>query len=295
MEYSNIRAMNKKRERLQIAFECYVNRAEKYPDIHREPTQENTGLPQWAIDMAEAHLHAKQYGDRALYSSVWYWPVIGINSNDLDNLAEIDWQAATDNWNINVAEAIATFIQDEKIKVAVIDCMLNQWKYKGDAANPNNGNAPKFDVFCENFKKYICSKADYSLNALLSKDDTPKEKPTTAPTTDEIRLPQELDNDEFRAILIKAVDAGLCSLENGKYKWNDAIQLCAYFDERMSDYYSLSNTMSGKHYKTSWKSFVDVFGDIVKDLPAAKQEYQRYGNNKPTDSELVDELLKDLH
>ena len=99
-------------------------------------------------------------------------------------------------------------------------------------------------------------------------------------------LPDELNNDEAKSIISKAIAKGLCDNNNC---WLKTKALLAYFADRARDHLNLGQGEYDGSTKTSWKPFESLFG--VNGLSGAKRDYQKTGT-LPNGHNIVDELFK---
>lgn len=87
-----------------------------------------------------------------------------------------------------------------------------------------------------------------------------------------IALPNELNTDEAKLILQKAINAGLC---DANYQWKKTKALLAYFADRVSECLKLGKGEYDGKIKTSWKPFESLF--CISGLSGAKRDYQKTG------------------
>ena len=98
-------------------------------------------------------------------------------------------------------------------------------------------------------------------------------------------IPNELNNDNTKMILQKAIDAGLC---DDNYKWKKTKRLLAYFVDKACEYLEISIGQYDGREKVKWKPFEELFG--IDNLAQAKKDYQREGQI-PKGSEIVDRIF----
>lgn len=104
-------------------------------------------------------------------------------------------------------------------------------------------------------------------------------------------LPPALQNDEAVKIFQRALDAQMIEYTGAKLKWKGSKQLLAYFAERLSKKFGLSNKMHEKGIATAWKPFETLFD--VKDLSDAKQNWMRVNTTfLPTKYKEIDSLFQ---
>lgn len=121
-----------------------------------------------------------------------------------------------------------------------------------------------------------------------SNDIPPKQKQEQAAET---KLPEELNTDEAKKYIQKAVNIGVVEYTESGVKWNGTKQLLAYFAEKMSIRLNLSN----KFYNTGkkavcWKPFEKMFG--MCNLREAKQNWLRlYTRFEPTGFENINKIF----
>ena len=121
-------------------------------------------------------------------------------------------------------------------------------------------------------------------NYVLSKtiiDELRKQVEEKEPKT----IPNELNNDNTKMILQKAIDAGLC---DDNYKWKKTKRLLAYFVDKACEYLEISIGQYDGREKVKWKPFEKLFG--IDNLAQAKKDYQREGQI-PKGSEIVDRIF----
>lgn len=121
-------------------------------------------------------------------------------------------------------------------------------------------------------------------NYVLSKtiiDELRKQVEEKEPKT----IPNELNNDNTKMILQKAIDAGLC---DDNYKWEKTNRLLAYFVDKACEYLEISIGQYDGREKVKWKPFEKLFG--IDNLAQAKKDYQREGQI-PKGSEIVDRIF----
>lgn len=109
-------------------------------------------------------------------------------------------------------------------------------------------------------------------------------------------IPNELDTEKARGIFIKTISSGLC---DSSYRWNDTIQLLAYFADKMSHYLNLTQTTDKDgNIVTRWKPFETLFDYEGKEqgkdkLKGAKQNWMRLNTKfEPTGFEKVNALFE---
>lgn len=102
----------------------------------------------------------------------------------------------------------------------------------------------------------------------------------------EFSIPKELDTEEARVLLKKAIDCGFC---DDNYKWLKSKSLLAYFVENACENLKLNKGEYDGRDKISWKPFEILFN--IKGLACAKRDYQKTGT-LPRGSSDVDELFK---
>lgn len=181
-----------------------------------------------------------------------------INSGEIKNLADINWRKETDNWENNTAEKIIEKINDKTLKPAVIDVMLSEWRYNRSEWVTNIGFDMGFCDFLEGLKRHI-QNYDY-FNIETIKNRQTKELNQIKKGVEYLRkkvcvLPKELDN--AKAILQKVIQAGLC---DNNYLWKGTIQLLAYFADKTSHYFNLTQrTDKDGNIITLWKPLESLF------------------------------------
>jgi hypothetical protein len=111
-------------------------------------------------------------------------------------------------------------------------------------------------------------------------------------------VPQCLQTEEAKKILLEAVKNGLILLSNNQYRWNYNKykgQLLAYFCEKSSFYLGLSKKVDKEGKQTvSWKPFETLFN--TKNIKSYKNDHlkDKYVF-KPKDYEQVDKLFNNKH
>ena len=106
--------------------------------------------------------------------------------------------------------------------------------------------------------------------------------------------PKELDNEAFKKIIERGIEAKLIEASTSGFKWNETKELLAYFAECISKRFGLSKKVYDKdNIATSWKPFEALFG--VKNLKEAKQNWLRLNTMfTPNRYEEIDKLLNDV-
>ena len=107
-------------------------------------------------------------------------------------------------------------------------------------------------------------------------------------TGEELALPEELDTEEGRKLLNKACEAGIVSVEDGRYIWKRNKTLLAYFAKIAGESLELPCKARG----SSWKSFEKLFGknNLYKILGSWKD---RHPGKKfyPNGADEIDDLF----
>ncbi len=106
-------------------------------------------------------------------------------------------------------------------------------------------------------------------------------------------LPKALQCDEAIRIFNRAISAELIEYNGNSLRWLSTKQLLAYFAERMSLRFGLSNKLDKDGNKTTaWKITEDIFG--TKGLKNAKQNWLRiYTTFTPTKYDTVDQIFNE--
>ena len=99
-------------------------------------------------------------------------------------------------------------------------------------------------------------------------------------------IPTELQTEEARLILDKAISLGLCD-EN--YTWQKTNTLLAYFSDCACEHLNLSKAEQDGKKKTFWKPFETLFG--VSGLANYKNTYINKTGKLPTDHEIVESIF----
>lgn len=107
-------------------------------------------------------------------------------------------------------------------------------------------------------------------------------------------LPKELNTNEAQRLLDRLCKAGYAKFEKGAYIWTGTTVLCAYFADRASHRFNLSNTMDKEgNITTSWKPFEILFGFKKGSLKTAKQNWMRLNTKfEPTGFEGVAKIFE---
>lgn len=100
-------------------------------------------------------------------------------------------------------------------------------------------------------------------------------------------LPQELQTNESRQILEKAIAKGLCDAE---FHWLKSKLLLSYFADCASGKLHLSKAEQDGKEKVCWKPFETLFG--YTDLASGKNTYTNKTGKLPNEYELVDSIFK---
>ena len=100
-------------------------------------------------------------------------------------------------------------------------------------------------------------------------------------------IPTELQTEEARLILDKAISLGLCDNE---YHWQKTNSLLAYFSDCACEYLNLSKAEQDGRKKTYWKPFETLFG--VSGLANYKNTYTNKTGKLPTDHEIVESIFR---
>lgn len=101
------------------------------------------------------------------------------------------------------------------------------------------------------------------------------------------QIPAELQTEEARLILDKAISLGLCD-EN--YTWQKTNTLLAYFSDCACEHLKLSKAEQDGKKKTFWKPFETLFG--VSGLANYKNTYINKTGKLPTDHEIVESIFR---
>ena len=101
----------------------------------------------------------------------------------------------------------------------------------------------RLEPFCE----YLCTtKVGKVVQAAITRQTT----------GEELALPEELDTEEGRKLLNKACEAGIVSVEDGRYVWKESKTLLAYFAILAGEHLDLQH----KDKANNWKPFEKLFG-----------------------------------
>ena len=99
-------------------------------------------------------------------------------------------------------------------------------------------------------------------------------------------IPTELQTEEARLILDKAISLGLCDNE---YHWQKTNSLLAYFSDCACEHLNLSKAEQDGRKKTYWKPFETLFG--VSGLANYKNTYTNKTGKLPIDHEIVESIF----
>lgn len=100
------------------------------------------------------------------------------------------------------------------------------------------------------------------------------------------QIPVELQTEEARLILDKAISLGLCDNE---YHWQKTNSLLAYFSDCACEHLNLSKAEQDGRKKTYWKPFETLFG--VSGLANYKNTYTNKTGKLPSDHEIVESVF----
>jgi hypothetical protein len=103
-----------------------------------------------------------------------------------------------------------------------------------------------------------------------------------------------LQKKEFQAIFAKAIEAGLIEKTTAGYQWKDNKQLLAYFAQKISRQFHLSNKCYNGEYGVNWKIFESAFNvERLKDAKQSwlKDNYNESENFYPKGFEKIDQLF----
>ena len=126
-------------------------------------------------------------------------------------------------------------------------------------------------------------------NKPFEKQDEPTVEPEPTKEYQQAHIfPVELQTDEAKQVIAKAVELNLCSVDNGVYSWGKTKALLAYFADRASEYLQLGKGIYDDKIKISWKPFEMLFG--IKGLAQSKKDYQRTGNT-PIGFDIVEKIF----
>ena len=101
------------------------------------------------------------------------------------------------------------------------------------------------------------------------------------------QIPAELQTEEARLILDKAISLGLCDNE---YHWQKTNSLLAYFSDCACEHLNLSKAEQDGRKKTYWKPFETLFG--VSGLANYKNTYTNKTGKLPSDHEIVESIFR---
>ena len=101
------------------------------------------------------------------------------------------------------------------------------------------------------------------------------------------QIPAELQTEEARQILDKAILLRLCDNE---YHWQKTNSLLAYFADCACEHLKLSKAEQDGKKKTYWKPFETLFG--VSGLANYKNTYTNKTGKLPIDHEIVESIFR---
>ena len=127
----------------------------------------------------------------------------------------------------------------------------------------------------------------------LSRLPGPEEQPEPQQGEQKLKdlLPEQLKSDEAVNIFQKGIDNKFIEKSIDGLCWKDTKQLLAYFAEKISNRFSLTNRIDKDGNNTiDWKTFETIFN--VTGLKTAKQNWMRLNTRfEPTGFERVDALM----
>lgn len=102
-------------------------------------------------------------------------------------------------------------------------------------------------------------------------------------------IPEELSTTKAMKLINKAVEAGIASVNDGKYQWNRTKVLLAYFAVKATTYLNLRVIADAT---VSWKPFEALFHE--KNLKIAKADYGKYDDDfTPRGHKKIDNLFEE--
>lgn len=104
----------------------------------------------------------------------------------------------------------------------------------------------------------------------------------------QLELPEELNSDEAKQIIEKAIKSGIISIDAYGYQWNRTKGLLAYFGEQMNSFLDISTGEYNGVKKNSWKPYEILFK--FKNLATAKRDYDKI-ESKPAGYKEIDNLF----
>ena len=140
------------------------------------------------------------------------------------------------------------------------------------------------------FKELELSCSKWVIEKWISDFPFMEDFPVSESTIEKV-WPKELDNEAFKKIIERGIEAKLIEASTSGFKWNETKELLAYFAECISKRFGLSKKVYGKdNIATSWKPFEALFG--VNNLKEAKQNWLRLNTMfTPNRYEEIDKLL----
>lgn len=209
-----------------------------------------------------------------------------INQGAINNLADIDWERKTDNWNLKKIELIIRSIKHGQLKEATLLAIQGEVMYKDSMYSPRGiDNLEKITHFLDDLLTFHAEGYNSFSIESITKKKAPRPKKTKT-------LPAELNTDKGRALLEKAIKAGLCDEE---YNWKKSKALLAYFASKASEFLELGKGLKGNsddRVRTSWKPFETLFKQ--NGLSGSDADYKKTGA-LPEWHEIVDGLFSQVH
>lgn len=91
-----------------------------------------------------------------------------INDGEIQNLSDIVWESVTNSWSTYGIEVFVRSIENQQLRVLVLDCMIEQYRYRH---NPNGLTTDfweqDFLQFCNDLKTHMQHYEAYNVEAVL--------------------------------------------------------------------------------------------------------------------------------
>ena len=179
-------------------------------------------------------------------------------------------------------ELIIRSIKHGQLKEAALLAIQGEVMYKDSMYSPRGiDNFEAIAHFLDDLLTFYVEGYDSFSIESITKKKAPRPKKTKT-------LPAELNTDKGRALLEKAIKAGLCDEE---YNWKKSKALLAYFASKASEFLELGKGRKGNNddrVRTSWKPFETLFKQ--NGLSGSDADYKKTGV-LPECYEIVDDLF----
>lgn len=134
-----------------------------------------------------------------------------INRGAIKNLADVDWEKATNFWDDDKAKEIIEKVDDRKLRPFIIDAMLSEWEYKEKMMNISPLSLG-FGSFLNAYKEHTLNYELFNIDIIkgkLNKEFAQIKQDIKDLKKKVFALPNELNTDEAKKWLQVAVDGGL--------------------------------------------------------------------------------------